>query len=116
MIVDFPEPEGPTRAIVFPASKVQVKSFKTLRSGRVGYVKFTFLNYISPFNSSFLIDFKFLFVVSLILIVGSWSIISKAKWPATLPSEIAVTAGVAPVNPREPNITQKMTDMITPPV
>ena len=49
-------------------------------------------------------------------IEGLWSIISKAKRPATLPSEIAVIAGVAPVNPREPNMTQKMTDMTAPPV
>ena len=49
-------------------------------------------------------------------IEGLWSIISKAKWPATLPSEIAVTAGVAPVNPREPNTTQKITAMTVPPV
>lgn len=44
MIVDFPEPDGPTRAIVYPASKVQVKFFKTFRSGREGYEKLTSLN------------------------------------------------------------------------
>ena len=39
MIVDFPEPEGPTRAVVLPASNIQEKFFKTSMSGRVGYLK-----------------------------------------------------------------------------
>jgi hypothetical protein len=36
MIVDFPDPDGPTRAVVLPASKTHVKSFKIGNSGLVG--------------------------------------------------------------------------------
>jgi hypothetical protein len=36
MIVDLPEPEGPTRAVVFPASKTSEKSLRTLMSGLEG--------------------------------------------------------------------------------
>jgi hypothetical protein len=33
MMVDFPEPDGPIRPIDLPASKVQLKFLRTLRSG-----------------------------------------------------------------------------------
>lgn len=36
MIVDFPDPEGPIRPIVWPGSKVIVRFFRTLRSGLEG--------------------------------------------------------------------------------
>lgn len=52
MIVDFPDPEGPTNAFVVPALKVQLKFFKTVTSGFEGYLKLTFSNLISPFTSS----------------------------------------------------------------
>jgi len=29
MMVDFPDPDGPTKAVVFPASKTAVKSLRT---------------------------------------------------------------------------------------
>jgi hypothetical protein len=29
MMVDFPDPEGPTNAVVLPASKVALKSLRT---------------------------------------------------------------------------------------
>jgi hypothetical protein len=44
MIVLFPEPEAPTMAVVLPSSKVAEKSSSTFCSGRVGYLKVTFLN------------------------------------------------------------------------
>ena len=50
MIVDFPEPEGPTNAVVLPASKTQLKFLRTYNSLRVGYVKFTSLKIISQEN------------------------------------------------------------------
>ena len=53
MIVDLPEPEGPTKAVVLPASKTQLKFLSTCNSLRVGYVKFTSLKIISPINFSF---------------------------------------------------------------
>jgi hypothetical protein len=42
MIVDLPDPDGPTKAVVFPGSKVHVKFFKTFKSGLDGYSKETF--------------------------------------------------------------------------
>jgi len=42
MMVDLPDPEGPTKAVVFPGSNVHVKSLRTGMSGLVGYVKLTF--------------------------------------------------------------------------
>ena len=33
MIVDFPEPEGPMSPIVYPASNLKLKFFKTFKSG-----------------------------------------------------------------------------------
>lgn len=53
-MVDFPDPDGPTNAVVFPASKSQEKSFNINYSGLVGYVKLTFSNKILPKNFSFL--------------------------------------------------------------
>jgi hypothetical protein len=43
-IVDFPDPEGPTKAVVLPASNTQLKFFRTGSSYLVGYVKLTFSN------------------------------------------------------------------------
>jgi hypothetical protein len=54
MIVDLPEPDGPTRAVVLPYSNVQVKFFKTLTSGLDGYEKQTSWNWISPREVSLL--------------------------------------------------------------
>jgi hypothetical protein len=48
MTVDFPEPDGPTKAVVLPASKTSLKSFKTVISGLEGYLNVTFLNSIKP--------------------------------------------------------------------
>jgi hypothetical protein len=53
MIVDLPEPDGPTKAVVFPASKTHEKFFKTCKSYREGYLKLTFENTISPLMVSF---------------------------------------------------------------
>jgi len=53
MIVDLPEPDGPTKAVVLPALKTQLKFLRTCNSLRVGYVKSTFLNIISPIKFSF---------------------------------------------------------------
>jgi len=36
MIVDFPDPDGPTKAVVLPASKTSEKSLRTLTSGLEG--------------------------------------------------------------------------------
>jgi len=47
-MVDLPEPEGPTRAVVLPASNTSLKSLSTVTSGLEGYLKFTFLNSILP--------------------------------------------------------------------
>ena len=46
MIVDLPEPDGPTKAVVFPASKVSEKFLRTLISSLEGYEKLTFENSI----------------------------------------------------------------------
>ena len=35
-MVDFPEPDGPTNAVVLPASKTHEKSFNIGNSGLVG--------------------------------------------------------------------------------
>jgi len=46
-MVLFPEPEGPTIAVILPAGKVTFNPARTFMSGRVGYVKFTFSIVIS---------------------------------------------------------------------
>jgi len=48
MTVDFPEPDGPTIAVVYPGSKVQLKVLSTFNSGLVGYLKSMSLNSILP--------------------------------------------------------------------
>ena len=83
MIVDLPDPEGPTKALVVPALKMQLNSFRTLTSGFEGYLKFTFSNFISPvtfFLSNFFVPSSFE------LIYGLVSITEKAIVPATFPS------------------------------
>jgi hypothetical protein len=50
-MVLLPEPEAPTIAVVFPSSKVAVKSSSTFYSVRVGYLNVTFLNSMWPLIS-----------------------------------------------------------------
>lgn len=47
-MVDFPDPDGPTNAVVLPASKSHEKSFNISYSCLVGYVKLTFSKVIFP--------------------------------------------------------------------
>jgi hypothetical protein len=50
-MVLFPDPDGPTIAVVFPISNLALKSFKIFYSGLDGYTNVTFLNSIDPFKS-----------------------------------------------------------------
>lgn len=47
-MVLFPEPEGPTMAVTLPAGMRKLRSSRTFTSGRLGYIKLTFSNTISP--------------------------------------------------------------------
>jgi hypothetical protein len=48
-MVDFPDPDYPTIAVVFPDSKTHEKSLRTYNSYLEGYVKLMFFNSIWPF-------------------------------------------------------------------
>lgn len=50
-MVDFPEPEAPTRAAVFPALNVMDSFLTTLTEGRDGYENSTSSTSISPRTS-----------------------------------------------------------------
>lgn len=52
IIVDFPVPLGPTRAITEPAGMERLKSLKIDVSGRVGYANSMSLNSKAPLNVS----------------------------------------------------------------
>ena len=60
-MVDFPEPDGPTNAVVLPASKTHEKSFNIGNSGLVGYVKLTFSKVILPKTFSFSTDYPLIY-------------------------------------------------------
>jgi hypothetical protein len=47
MIVDLPQPEAPTKAVLLPALTLNEMPFKMVFS-RTGYLNTTFLNSISP--------------------------------------------------------------------
>jgi len=47
-MVDFPEPDGPTIAVVSPAVKVQLTPLRTSNSSFVGYLNLMSLNSIVP--------------------------------------------------------------------
>ena len=53
MIVDLPEPDGPTRAHTWPASMCSVHPRRISRSGALGYAKRTSRTSIVPNSSSF---------------------------------------------------------------
>ena len=46
--MDFPDPEGPTMAVVLPASNEHVRDLRTFKSGLVGYKNSTSLKSIYP--------------------------------------------------------------------
>jgi len=109
MIVLFPEPEAPTKAVVFPSSKTAEKSSRTFWSGLEGYVKVTFLNSMLPRISS-----KVYEVGSSKRIFGFLSIVSKAILPATFPSATALMLGVAIPIDIAPKTTPKKQDITSP--
>ena len=45
----LPHPDEPTNATVLPGLILSDKLFKICVSGRLGYLKLTFLNFISPY-------------------------------------------------------------------
>ena len=55
MIVDLPHPDGPTNAVVFPASNTPEKLSRIVKSALDGYLKDTFLNSIRPSSWSLVI-------------------------------------------------------------
>lgn len=83
MIVDFPLPDGPTKATFESFSILYEKSSKTIAS-RSGYLKVTFLNSITPLTDSgvhIYAPLPFSFDSSLSVLD---SIMSKMLAPATL--------------------------------
>jgi len=51
-MVDFPDPDAPTRAEVWPGAKEIVRPFRTVTSGRDGYLNWTSARVIAPATSS----------------------------------------------------------------
>jgi hypothetical protein len=111
MTVDFPDPEGPTRAVVLPASNVHEKSLRTCKSYLVGYVKFTLSKTMFPFIS----EITTLFFGSLGSTLGFFSIILRARRAATLAYCIAVKAGPPAPNCIAPKTIQNMIPTTCPP-
>ena len=109
MIVDFPEPDAPTIAVVLPDSNVAVKSSRIFCSGLVVYLKLTFLNSIVPLISP--IGYAF---GSSKRILGFLSMISNADLPATIPSVTALIFGVAEPREKTPKIIPKKQERISP--
>lgn len=107
----FPEPEGPTMAVVYPAgiSKVTFSSIFWYSFGAVGYLKETFLNFIDSLNT---ISFTLL---SLSIILGILSTTSKTILPTTLADITAYKLGNADINVMNPVINAIITDKISPP-
>lgn len=112
MMVDFPDPDGPTSAVVFPASNWAVKFFRTSTSGLVGYLKQTSLNVICPFNYWRYIVTPRLFGST----IGVYSITFKANFIATLACWKAMMAGPDIPICIAPKMTQNMMAMHLPPV
>ena len=102
MIVDLPEPEGPTIAVVSPALIEKDASSRTgLNSaGYVGYLKVTFLKSIDLFSwNPIPLSQSLSFLIS-----GTLSMTSKMSAPHVLAATTDWMFGNAPMRPTNPVI------------
>ena len=110
MIVDLPEPEGPTMAVVSPAliEKVAFSSTGLNSGGYVGYLNVTFLKSIDLLSwKPIPLSQSFSFWIS-----GSLSMTSKIMAPNDFAATTDWMFGRAPINPTKP-VMSAITTVIT---